>query len=243
MIKGGYDEERRLYYVAASRAAQYLYITSYRPSPFFQPEDENILMPDILRDVFDAKKQILVKNDNEEEDFLFDASHKKVPYIIPVHQLMTARSSKTGGRGAAYGVKIHEFAAKAANSVKVLPENEDEKNILSFLKNIKGEKKIEVDCVLPHNVQGHNLVIRGVIDILVDKGDEVEVIDYKTDANRDNFNEYEKQVSVYCHAVKSVYPEKQVRGFIYYTYENQKVEVKTKDLEEIIDPLKEDFGF
>ena len=37
MIKSSdYDEERRLLYVASTRAKQYLYFTAYKPSPFFE---------------------------------------------------------------------------------------------------------------------------------------------------------------------------------------------------------------
>ncbi len=237
-----YDEERRLFYVAASRAKQYLYLTSSRPSPFFEP-DTDFDFPEKLLELNIVLEKIESEEKQEKEIFKIPQVSHDIPYMIPVHQLMDFKSADSGGRGIEFGKKIHDFAAKLINGVDVIPENDDEKNIVLFIKTIVGEKQAEMECTCPYFIGERKLVIRGIIDLISVSEKFVDIVDYKTDKNRKNHSEYEKQVSIYCHVAKEVYKNKKIRGSIFYTYNNENVEINIKKIDEIIDDKKDDFGF
>jgi ATP-dependent exoDNAse (exonuclease V) beta subunit len=239
-----YDEERRLFYVAASRAAQYLFLTASNPSTFFsrlagsadsceEHADRNV----------GAASSLPVQDREGLQDFRAAESGEKVPHMIPVHQLMDYRSDQGEGRGREFGNRVHEFAARLACGLDAEPENDDERNVKDLLSGLRGEKKAEIGCSLPYATASVNLVIRGIIDLLVVGDRTVEVIDYKTDMSMANHREYEKQVSVYCHVAQSVFPGRDVEGSVYYTHSAQRIGIRIMPMAEIIDESREDFGF
>ncbi|MFB6115552.1 MAG: UvrD-helicase domain-containing protein [Candidatus Nanohalobium sp.] len=187
-LSGNYDEERRLMYVAMTRAEQHLFITAEedRASTFFQglELDPVPLEPDI-EDV-----------DPELEDlevFKIEAPEVERSEIRTVHsELDIVEGDKEKGNG------LHEFAERYVKEENVQPSNEKEEEIKEFVDSLEGEKQAEVPIQIPKDGN----VYSGTIDLLHIKEDEVQVIDYKTDSHPENMEEYRKQVEYYREGLK-----------------------------------------
>jgi ATP-dependent helicase/nuclease subunit A len=214
--KTDYDEQRRLMFVALSRAKQYItLISGNSPSKFMKhlAGTDDIPMADIRSpDAIGLEHAEL--NDPP-----------AIPEILPrkpnmgVHDILDfdnakMESDEVCGKGMEYGEKVHEAAQRIAegnDSGEGYPELEYVRTVIAGLKG--AEVSAEVPCTLP--VGEPPVILRGIIDLLAVYPDRVEVHDWKTDAE-DRFEaEYKVQLSVYAHAAEAFF-KKPVGCFIDY---------------------------
>lgn len=210
-----YDEERRLLYVAITRAKQYLFFTANdQPSKFFENMKEKL-------PVFQEEKEIEIEyalaagvnvdeDDNKQDDIIITS--KKTGLVLSVHDLMQCKEHGIG-KGKDFGKRLHNFAHKIALGSDDEWNDINAQRIRAFIKSLQAkELKPEIDCSLP--VGDH--LIRGVIDLLVIYNDKIEIIDYKSDSDDSNENEYRKQLSIYYHTAHQLHPEMKVTCKLYY---------------------------
>ncbi|MGQ9610378.1 MAG: 3'-5' exonuclease, partial [bacterium] len=210
-----YDEERRLLYVAITRAKQYLFFTANdKPSKFFENMKEKL-------PVFQEEKEIEIEyalaagvnvdeDDNKQDDIIITS--KKTGLVLSVHDLMQCKEYGIG-KGKDFEKRLHNFAHKIALGFDDEWNDINAQRIRAFIKSLQAkELKPEIDCSLP--VGDH--LIRGVIDLLVIYDDKIEIIDYKSDTDDSNENEYRKQLSIYYHTVYQLHPGMKVTCKLYY---------------------------
>jgi len=121
------------------------------------------------------------------------------------------------GRGTEFGTRVHDFAEAYALGEDVEPRNDDEENVARFLDGLDGELLVEEDAYLPLSIDGERVTISGTVDLVCVTPDRVDVVDYKTDRSRHGEDEYRKQLSVYYHVVRDVYPNREIATNIFYT--------------------------
>ncbi len=224
-LSGDYDEERRLMYVAMTRAKRYLFFTSEsgRSSRFFEGlniESEKI-EPELEKE--EEKGREIDRMKIKEPEF-------RAPVKRTVHSIMEIEEEE-GEKGKEHGRKVHLFAEEYAREKNITPENRDERNIKDFLDNLDGELRVEEDCFLPLRTAERKVMLKGVMDLVQVTDDSIQLVDYKTDRGRENREEYRKQLSVYYHVLRKIFPDKTVYANIFYSFEGELVE---------IDPLSED---
>lgn len=226
-VKGvDYDEERRLLYVAMTRAQSYLYVFAEtgKESTFFEDLDLETeeIVPDLeeLPPQYEGGKSLEVRSPEE-----------KRPIKRYVHSVIDfpGQLEKREGRGPEFGTQIHLYAEEVARGIEVSPpEGEkppDRKNLYEFIGSLEGEIHPEQEVVIPECGGGKKTVYHGSIDLLHVKENRVEVIDFKTDLDRDLEGEYRKQLNLYKRAAAAEYPDREVVGIIYYTATGEAVEV------------------
>lgn len=214
VIQTDYDEERRLLFVAITRAKQYVFLTSSKPSTFFKELQKHIDEEPVI--VEDTSLEILQSETSEHTTNIQIEEYESRGNVFSVHDLMTYNQD-TGGKGIEFGNKIHDIAEKLAKGLEVSDATQETLRIKEFLKNLNKKElipEIEVSLYL-----GKNL-IRGTIDLLVIYEDKIEIIDYKTDTSKLNHEEYKKQLSVYYHAVSEYY-KLPVIAKIFYVSQNE----------------------
>ncbi len=225
------DEERRLLYVAITRAMYGVYFTSHRPSEFF-----NGLAEESQEIVLDTNiEKLLLENIKEVSDIKINTTFNDKNKILGVHDLLNIKSDKNG-RGMEFGSIIHKLAFRYIKGLNISFVEGDFKtdfdNIKSFIDNdLKNGKLIpEIDCSLP--ISG--TLIRGIIDLIVEFDDRIEIIDWKTDLAKDNLSEYSKQLSIYYYVLKEIYPERKIVCKIFWTYTAELDVIEVLDLDDII---------
>lgn len=206
--KKNYDEERRLMFVAISRAKQYVtFIAGDTPSKFF------LNMPDVLS----SDEGTGIPDFGEESESGPSVLRPEIdPFVkrrknIGVHDILRFEgedippegSDQFCGKGMEYGVKIHSLAEAMARGIKPSPEEEKLPEIPGIIKVLKATEdsllaEPEIECALPFNE--YNATLRGIIDLYVLYPDRVEIHDYKTDVSDRFEEEYEMQLSIYAHA-------------------------------------------
>jgi len=230
-----YDEERRLLYVAVTRAKQYLFLTSSKPSQFFtelskQTNKEIISGYDYnITETKISKKDTIKKI---EMDFKVKQSRK---FISP-HGLMDEVKLKFDKRANSedelatksvedrvnFGLQIHNAAHKIANGLDVETSSEEIKRMKKFINALKADElKSETDFLFPKD----DKIIRGTIDLIAFYDDRIVVIDYKTDTNKNYLEKYKIQIEVYKDVVKSIYKDRKVTGKIYFLSLDEVVEI------------------
>lgn len=190
-LSGNYDEERRLMYVAMTRAEQHLFITAdeERASTFFNSleRDPSLLKADI-GDVDVPQEDLKV--------FRVEDSEEKRPELRSVHsELEIVEGDKEKGKG------LHEFAEKYVKD-DLEPSNEREREIKKFVDSLEGELRAEVEVKIP---KSSGNVYSGKVDLLHIMDEKVEVIDYKTDSHPENKDEYRKQVEMYRKGLEKIF--------------------------------------
>jgi ATP-dependent exoDNAse (exonuclease V) beta subunit (contains helicase and exonuclease domains) len=207
----GYDEERRLLYVAMTRAQNHLFLSASkeRPSKFFK--NLNIPKDEINADIEPAEVEEKEYNEIRVERPERRSAIKKSP-----HDEMNLNKN-TVGRGKEYGTKVHRFAEKYANGEDIEPSNADEENVKSFIDSLQGEVKAEVPIKIPKEQDDRKILYRGTIDLLHITKDKVEIIDWKTDLSRENHEQYEKQLDIYMEGIQRIFDGKDVEKKIVYT--------------------------
>ncbi len=221
-IPGEYDEERRLMYVAMTRAKRYLFFSAHpeKKSGFFRGLD-------IEKENVDPKLEVNEKETIDKRDFVVEEPEERSPVKIPVTSITEVKSK---GRGKEFGKEVHRFAERYTGGEDVEPENRDEENVASFLDSLDGKKVVEESCILPLEVDGRKMVLTGKIDLLHIKDEEVELVDYKTSEEGEYKEEHRKQLSAYYHVLKKVYPEREIRMYVFYTAEDDIVEITPLEL-------------
>ena len=226
-----YDEERRLLYVGITRAESHLLFTAGpSPSPLFEnlPLEPTEVDPDVEqsrgRVTEQARLQVSVP--------VPDTPDGQSP-----HSLMDDRafSDVEEGRGVEFGTRVHEFAERYAKGDPVEPSNADERHVREFVDGLSGDLRAEENVYLPVAVDGDQVTISGIVDLLHVTDDAVDVVDFKTDRARHAESEYRKQLSVYYHVVRAAYPERDVTASLFYTADGERVEVGPLTRAEIAD--------
>ena len=210
MLVKDYGEERRLMFVALSRAKQYITVISGpKPSNFFEYLEKGRGRP-------------CGKGEIKRADIESGTELLPVPEIgefapgrinMGVHDIMRSLGSfrpdedtdEYSGKGKEYGTEIHELAYAMAEGHEVKDERPEVAVIKDILSAVSKADMIfrEKECSLPFNDLG--VTLRGIIDLLVVWPDRVEVHDYKTDMNTSYESEYRIQLSVYAHAASEFY--------------------------------------
>ena len=230
-----YDEERRLLYVAMTRAESHLVFSAgENPNTFIEelPVDVEILEPDIQEDSTAATTQTHLQ---------ISIPTPEGPVAHSPHSLMREDvfENVTEGRGKEFGTKTHDFAEQYALGENVEPENEDERHLRDFIDSLDGELRIEEDVYLPLNVEGEQVTFSGIADLVSIEPESVEIIDFKTDLERHAESEYRKQLSVYYHVLGEWFPSREVTAGIFYTAEGEYVEIDPLAQSELIDIIRE----
>ncbi|MDD7424532.1 MAG: UvrD-helicase domain-containing protein [Candidatus Methanomethylophilaceae archaeon] len=229
-----YDEDRRELFVAMSRAKQYMWMAGM----------DKFLLKHLIglygaeNGATDPKPDFISPPSGDMGDSVTDApvipAYAKRRRNIDVHSLMTyvgADSDDFEG-GKEYGNAIHFIAERLAEYPRddrhaaLLAESiagdrgldmgkvcEDTVRINGFLAGISGLAHFsEMPCSLPVG----DTTIRGVIDLLVDRGDHIEIYDYKTERDHRNIDEYRVQMSIYAHSVSASRKGARVVPYLFY---------------------------
>ena len=200
-----YNEERRLFFVAISRAKQYVTMTTSSPSRFILAYGA-----DNFRKGFTSVKNVTV---NTIESTLTQpdvSGYRRYRMGLSVHDVMnmsdvSGRGDEGNGKGMEYGVKVHEAAQLMAlkkDPQSDLPELIEIRRILDSLKGAKMD--VETECVLPIG----EMMINGIIDLIAEFPDRAEIHDYKTDVDKKYLDKYRIQLSIYYHIVSSCLKKK-----------------------------------
>ena len=220
-ITRDYSEERRLMFVALSRAKQYeTVISGPKPSMFMKALSGEHY--DSIRSTADVS----ITNDVEilERPKVQDYPERRLK--LGVHEILRFENGEgesnaegtdeVGGKGMEYGTMIHNLAHIMCLGGRIdetsYPELPEIRKILDSLKDADILYP-EIECGLP--VDGLETTLRGVIDLLALYPDHIEIHDYKTDVSDKFESEYIMQLSIYAHAANRFY-DKNVRCFIDY---------------------------
>lgn len=192
-LSGDYDEERRLIYVAMTRAEQHLFITAEkdRESTFFEglSGDPSLLEADV--------EDVEVEYEDLEVFEIEAPGGESRAELRSVHsELDLVEGDKEKGNG------VHEFAEAYVKGEDVEASNSREEEVKEFIDSLEGELRPEEHVKVP---VGDGRVYEGIIDLLHITGEEVEVIDYKTDSHPENMEEYERQLDYYRQGLERIY--------------------------------------
>ncbi|MDX1612275.1 MAG: 3'-5' exonuclease, partial [Candidatus Thermoplasmatota archaeon] len=231
-----YDEERRLLYVAMTRAQHHLILTAEtgRASPFFEqlPLDPMAATPtpepwEVDPDQVPAPLQL---GPVEARDHPRPISVGALVGDVPV----------SGGRGKDFGQELHTFAARLALGEALTPKNQDQRHVAAFMKKLEGPLQAEVACAMPLTLHGDRYVVEGKIDLLAGQGGELHVVDWKSVPAGEGLEGYALQVGLYAAIVQAAHPEAQVTGWIVYTPEGEAREVAPltpQDVEALVEDV------
>ncbi|RQG94809.1 UvrD-helicase domain-containing protein [Natrarchaeobius chitinivorans] len=216
-----YDEERRLLYVAMTRAEDHLlFAAGEEPNTFLEelPVKIDELEPTVSSVDVDVETQTA---------FSVDIPAPAGPRGYSPHSLMddSVYEDVSDGRGMDFGSHVHEFAENYALGEEVTPTSDDERHVKTFLDGLSGELLVEERAYLPLEVDGTQVTLSGVIDLVHVTDDTVEIIDFKTDLGRHAESEYRIQLSVYYHVLEEWYSDRTVMASIFYTADNDRVMV------------------
>ena len=219
-----YDEERRLLYVAVTRAEQHVV--------FAAGDEPNTFLAELPVDVdtLDVTVEPLDRTTSAAAELPFAITTPEGPIGHTPHSLMdetvfeetderpeASAEVDSETRGLDFGSQVHEFAEAYALGDEVTPSNSHERRIVEFLDGLSGELHVEEPVTLPIDVDGHRVTISGTVDLVEVTAEEVAIIDYKTDQTRNAQPEYRKQLSVYYHVLEEWFPEKDVTASLFYT--------------------------
>ncbi len=203
-----YSEDRRLMFVAISRAKQYVTVTSSDPSPFFTGLGEGM-------DSEDEKAKVLEDAVTKLSDAPVIGEYAVRRRSLSPHDLMTVfkdRVDDTEGEGTKYGTKVHEAAYSMWRGNRYDSSLKECDRIREILDSVKDAKtSAEVRFVLPID----DVSIKGAIDLMAEFDDHIEIHDYKTDGTKANRKLYELQLSIYAAAVAST-TDKPIECYIDY---------------------------
>ncbi len=213
-VEKDFSEERRIMFVAVSRAKQYVSFIAGKPSQF-------------MKDLSDDKYGSAC--DAEAPEHSLEAPKAERPLVscyrprrrrFGVHDIMDLKIDEGQevseecdefcGKGMQYGTDVHEDAERMFRGIPLDRDLPEHKEIRKVLDSIEGAdlSYAEMECGLPFNDIG--VTVRGIIDLIAIFPDRVEIHDYKTD-EADRFeDEYKIQLSVYAHAASGFYGRKAV---------------------------------
>ena len=214
-IPTDYSEERRLMFVAMSRARQYeTLICGPKPSTFM-----TLLSDDRYTSIQDPEDDISVTQETaaERPDVTgYPVRRSKMGVHTLMHfynedgQGSMSEGDEVSGKGKDYGDRVHRAAHAIFNGWEVADDYPE----LEAIRGIVAEAQrsdisyAELDCTLP--IEEHGVTLNGRIDLIAVYPDRVEIHDYKTDVT-DRFEpEYMFQLSVYAQAASEYYRKKVV---------------------------------
>jgi superfamily I DNA/RNA helicase len=235
-----HDEERRLFYVAMSRAEQHLVLTAEegRASAFF---DHVAGSPDVL----DPHPQPLgvAPGGDEPEPLDVATPANRAPRAIPVGELV-AEPEIVGGRGRRFGQQLHAFAARYAMGRPVAPDNEDQAHVAAIVDELASEASLkpEVPCSWPIRLADVTYVLEGKIDLLAIREDRIDVLDWKTAPPGQGLEAYARQVGLYATIVRQVHDDRPVHAWVAYTPDGERVPVDPMDEGEVERLIREARG-
>jgi ATP-dependent exoDNAse (exonuclease V) beta subunit len=224
-----YDEERRLLYVAITRAESHILFTAgEEPNTFLEelPVEIGLGDPEVPDfEVSQDEKQVL---DVSLPDRVGPRGHSP-------HSLMddSVYEEVEGGEGMEFGTQVHDFAEQYCLGEAVTPQNNDERQVQSLIDSLSGKLYPEENAYLPLNTEQGKVTLSGVIDLLHVTPDTVDIIDYKTDRSRYAEPEYQKQLSVYYHVVADIYPERTIQPKIFYTESGEEIAIDPLSISEL----------
>ncbi|ERG94428.1 exodeoxyribonuclease V subunit beta [Haloquadratum walsbyi] len=219
-----YDEERRLFYVAVTRAKRHLLLTAGEtPSQFFT---EFSLEPEEIKPNIQPKTASTAATD----EFSITLPEEDRSVRLSVHNIMddSIYQDVEDGRGTEFGNQVHDFAEEYANGQSVTPQSADEDHVAALLDSLSGEFITEITAILPLSGPSQ-ITLVGIVDLLVETENRIEIIDYKTDRSRHAEPEYRKQLSVYYHIADEWYPDKDIRPTVFYTADDEQVTIEPLD--------------
>ena len=226
-----YDEERRLYYVAMSRAKRHLVFTAGdNPGSFFTELDcEPVeVEPSVSTQEPESDVSSPLSVSVPDDDLAIRTG---------VHDIMddSVYEAVTEGKGKEFGQAVHDFAEAYALGEDVEPADpgaDEQRQIATFIDTLDGELFPEHTVLCPLD-GSPRIVLTGIIDLLHVGSDRVDIIDYKTDRERHTHEEYRKQLSVYHHVLSSEYPDREIQAIIYYTADDEQAVVDPVPVDEL----------
>jgi len=235
-----YDEERRLLYVAVSRAESHVvFAAGEEPNAFLQELPVEIEEMDPAVEPFD-------RGEPADAELPFAVTTPEGPIGHTPHSLMDETVFEESGerpeagpdpepepRGMDFGSRVHDFAEAYALGDDVTPSNDHERRIVALLEDLPGELHVEEPVTLPIDVDGRRVTVSGIADLVHETAGRVEVIDYKTDATRRAQSEYRKQLSVYYHVLDEWFPDKTVTVSLFYTVDGARERIEPLPIAEL----------
>ena len=219
-----YSEERRLLFVAMTRAKQYLAVTASNPSRFYEHFAENY--PEIEPEACEPG----CDDQAEKIDAPAISEYQRKRMSINAHDLMDTLAGPDGlerkeGKGKEYGEKVHQEAYLYLRRGIFDDTYPEMKYIVKMINDLRGAKLHgEIKCVLPVD----DVSIKGTIDLLAEYDDHIEIHDYKTDEDESYLNHYRLQLSIYALAAESM--GKEVRCFVDFVSMGRSVPVEPYDI-------------
>jgi len=221
VLPRNYDEERRLLYVAITRAEHHVV--------FAAGDDPNRFLEELPVDVEPVTPALDPVTAATTEQSTLDVAIPTPdgPIGHTPHTLMRddVFEDVEDGRGTDFGSRVHDFAEAYALDEAVSPSNDDERRVQAFLDGLDGDLLVEEEARLPLSVDGEQVTVSGIVDLVHVTPDAVEVVDYKTDTSRHAEAEYRKQLSVYHHVAAATYPDRTVSASILYTNTGDRQEI------------------
>ncbi|SIS19553.1 UvrD-helicase domain-containing protein [Natronorubrum thiooxidans] len=228
------DEERRLLYVAMTRAKDHLL--------FSAGDDPNTFLEELPVDIDPLEPAVDTERveDTVQSQLTVSIPQPNGPDGYSPHSLMgdEVYEDVGQGRGQEFGSSVHEFAEQYALGDDVDPRNEDEQNIKELLDSLEGTLRVEEQVYLPLEIDSDQVTVSGVVDLVHVMSDRVEIIDYKTDQGRYAESEYRTQLSVYYHALDAWFEGRDVSASIYYSAMDCRVEIEPLSKEDLAELLE-----
>ena len=224
-----WDGERRLFFVALSRAKQYIAMTCYngRESSFINDIGGSPLT-ETETHLTAAAAGIEAKLSEPPVIEGYERRKKR----ISLHELMGPYEESGDGKGIEHGIRVHKDAQRIMNKLEPYDEYEETERLIEIRNSVKDAKIMtEVDCTYPIK----DAVIAGRIDMIAIFDDHVEIHDYKTDMNNRNEERYRIQLSVYGLAARSL--KKPVKCIIDYVSQGRSEEIEPVSEEEIYERI------
>lgn len=235
-----YDEERRLLYVAVTRAENHVvFAAGDEPNTFLEE------LPVSIKEV-DATVETFDRDESADAELPFVVTAPDGPVGYTPHSLMDetvfeATSERMEAspdpepetRGMDFGSRVHDFAEAYALGDDVTPSNPHERRIAEFVDALPGELYVEEPVTLPIEVDGYQVTISGIVDLVHVTADQVAIVDYKTDSTRHAQSEYRKQLSVYYHVLSEWSTDKEVITSLFYTTDGRREQVEPLALDEL----------
>jgi ATP-dependent helicase/nuclease subunit A len=224
-----YDEERRLLYVAMTRARDHLLFTAgEEPNTFLEGLD-------IPLKSYEPALEEMSLDQTVQTQFEVPIPKPDGPASYSPHSLMddSVFEDVEDGHGTDFGSRLHEFAERYALGEDVEPQGDDQKRVQELLDSMDGELRIEESAYLPLEVDGKRVTIHGIVDLVHVTDDTVEILDYKTDRGRHAESEYRTQLSVYYHVLAETYPQREITASIFYTADGNRVTISPLSKDEL----------
>jgi len=219
------DGERRLFFVALSRAKQYVTMTC-------RGDRASTFITDIGGGSMTDAEPTFERNSSKHTDTSiekpFIREYERRKRRVSLHDIMGEYEESGGGKGIEHGIKVHKDAQRMISGLAPGEENDETRYIRKIIEHMKdAEIMSEIDCSLPVG----DVVIGGRMDMLALFDDRTEIRDFKTDMNRSNEHRYIVQMSVYAHAASSF--GKPVICMIDYVSQGISVNVEIMSISEI----------